>query len=73
MSADLQPAASRPQTNKLQDSKPLVTHAGEISGMQFLDELECRHNRVLDELDTLNTRIQEVLKLYAERRQTTVA
>lgn len=40
------------------------------SGSQFLEELESKHTYVLDELDALNARIESVLKLYAESRQT---
>lgn len=40
-----------------------------FSGTQFLDELEKKHNHVLDELDALNTRIERVLAHYAESRQ----
>ena len=54
-------------------SQPQAGSAEENSGMQFLEQLESRHNHVLDELETLNARIEEVLKLYVESRQTRAA
>ncbi len=39
-----------------------------LSGTQFLEDLENKHTYVLDELDTLNARIESVLKMYVESR-----
>lgn len=64
MSSELQCGENQSQVNKSHAS-----HAGETSGTQFLEELESRHKHVLDELDALNTRIEQVLKLYVEGRQ----
>lgn len=45
--------------------------ASEPHGAEFLDLLESKHNLVLTELDALNERIEQVLKLYAKGRTTT--
>ena len=36
--------------------------------LQFLDELENRHNQVLEQLDELNAKIEQVLESYLEKR-----
>lgn len=59
--------------NKAQANKSHASDAAEPSGTQFLEELESRHKHVLDELELLNTRIEQVLKLYVEGRQQHVA
>lgn len=68
MPSELQSGATPPSANK-----PHASHADETSGLQFLEELESRHNHVLDELDALNKRIEQVLKQYAESRPANVA
>lgn len=68
MSNELHCGAHQPQANKSRASE-----AGETSGTQFLEELESRHKHVLDELELLNTRIEQVLKMYVEGRQQEVA
>ncbi|MCC7336868.1 MAG: hypothetical protein IT422_17395 [Pirellulaceae bacterium] len=50
--------------------KPADSSATPLSGAQFLEALESKHTYVLDELDALNARIESVLKLYVESRQT---
>lgn len=50
--------------------KPADSSAAPLSGAQFLEALESKHTYVLDELDALNARIESVLKLYVESRQT---
>ncbi len=50
--------------------KPAASASAPLSGTQFLEALESKHTYVLDELDALNARIESVLKLYVEGRQT---
>ncbi len=47
----------------------LSAAAHEQAGLQFLEQLESKHNLVLDELDALNARIEQVLQHYAASRQ----
>ncbi len=68
MSNELPCGAGPPPAHPSQPS-----HAGETAGTRFLEELESRHKHVLDELETLNVRIEQVLKQYAESRQRNVA
>lgn len=68
MSNELPSGPRQPQAHQ-----PQTSPADEASGMQFLEQLESRHKHVLDELDALNSRIEEVLKLYVESRQANVA
>ncbi|MCA9133284.1 MAG: hypothetical protein KDA45_09020 [Planctomycetales bacterium] len=39
------------------------------SGLAFLEDLAARHSYVLDELEGLNARIEEVLTSYSKSRQ----
>lgn len=39
------------------------------NALDFLDELDGKHDRLLDELDLLNTRIDSILADYAKSRQ----
>lgn len=71
MSNELPCGAGPLQANKSQESQ--AYHAGETSGTQFLEELESRHRHVLDELEALNARIEQVLNQYAAGRQRNVA
>lgn len=50
--------------------KPADSIAAPLAGAQFLEALESKHTYVLDELDALNARIESVLKMYVESRQT---
>ncbi|MEZ6134971.1 MAG: hypothetical protein R3C53_08695 [Pirellulaceae bacterium] len=38
------------------------------SALDFLQDLESRHTHVLDELDSLNSRIEAVLEMYTQSR-----
>ena len=48
----------------MQDSDP------QTEAIAFLESLEQRHNQVLDDLDALNQRIEEVLKANLPKRDT---
>lgn len=41
---------------------------GDSFGLQFLAQLESKHDQVLEELDSLNARIEQVLLHYAASR-----
>ena len=40
------------------------------NALEFLDELDVKHDRLLDELDVLNNRIDAILADYSKSRQT---
>ena len=66
MTSELQSSDSQLPTSK-------SSHTAETSGARFLEELESRHKYVLDELDELNSRIEQVLKMYVQGRQENAA
>lgn len=53
------------------EEKQAASSPAPLTGATFLEELESKHNHVLDELDALNARIENVLKLYVQSRQAT--
>ena len=53
------------------EEKQAASGPAPLTGATFLEELENKHNHVLDELDALNARIENVLKLYVQSRQAT--
>ena len=45
-----------------------ITHRTEVRGIEFLEQLESRHDQVLNELELLNERVESVLKMYTQGR-----
>lgn len=41
-----------------------TAHRSELRGIEFLEQLEERHDQVLNELELLNERVESVLKMY---------
>lgn len=39
-----------------------------VRGIEFLEQLEDRHDQVLNELELLNQRVESVLKMYTRDR-----
>ena len=42
--------------------------ANDLSGLEFLQDLETKHDQLLDDLDALDERITSVLRDYSNRR-----
>ncbi|MEO8271635.1 MAG: hypothetical protein ABI557_18070, partial [Aureliella sp.] len=60
---------TKPSRSMSSEDQPAASTSASLSGSQFLEELERKHTQVLDELDAINVRIENVLKMYAESRQ----
>ena len=50
-----------------------VSQSKRDNALEFLDELDVKHDRLLDELDVLNNRIDAILADYSKSRQTAAA
>lgn len=62
--------SNEPETCAVDEFAASQDSQADAQGIDFLTQLEHRHSKVLDELDALNQRIEQVIEGYQQGRRT---